>query len=191
MTVSESLPVAAITISLVSLAISFFGFFRDRAQLNAWAEIIWVQRGPSIEGAYPMLRIRVANLGRRPSVVLKLALHGASGRWFESVDRSSLIKRADESMFAFLERIATPELAQSTAVRLAEADVLDIAFLPEDGSRLVLTAIDPIEEAEKAFFVDVAGRHYRVRNDTACIRQLLSAFWAGTRSRTLDMETVA
>jgi hypothetical protein len=188
MALLESLPVAALTVSLVSLAISFLGFFRDRAQLKAWAEIVWVHRGPSVDDAYPVLRIRAANLGRRPSVLVKLAFRGTSARWFESINQPSPIKDPDESMVAFLDRIATPDLAQRTAVRLSEADVLDIVILPEGGSRLVLTSIDPIEEAEKIFFVDAAGKAYRVRNDTACIKQLLSAFWAGTRSWTSSME---
>lgn len=42
MSLSDSLPVAAITVSLVSLAKSFLGFFRDQARLNAGAEIVWV-----------------------------------------------------------------------------------------------------------------------------------------------------
>jgi hypothetical protein len=186
-TLSESLPVAAITISLVSLLISFLGFFRDRARLSAWAEIVWIHRGPGPEDAFPLLRIRATNLGRRPVVLIKLAFHGTSARWFESINQPEPVKSSRESMAMFLDRVATPSLAQSSAMRLSEADVLDVLIRPEDGSRLVLTALDLLEEAEKAFLVDAAGKRYRVRNDTACIKQLLSAFLSGTRSRPLDL----
>lgn len=187
MTFSEALPVAAISVSLVSLAISFLGFFRDRARLNAWAEIVHVHGGPGPDDFYPVLRIRVANLGRRPIVLVQLGFQGKSGRWFEPINQDSPTKGPDEPWALFLERIATLELAQTSAVRLNEADVVDVVLRPEDGSRLILTAIDPIEEARRVFFMDAAGRRYRVRNDAVCIEQLLSAFWSGTQSHTRDL----
>ena len=86
------LPIAvslmAFAVSVASLAISLFGYSRDRSKLRAWSTIVWQSNGP--EPQTPIMHIRVANIGRRPVMVLNLVKRSGRSKWWRGIQQPGL-----------------------------------------------------------------------------------------------------
>ena len=66
---TDALPIVAICLSVASLVLFTLNYLRDRAQVTVWSEVVVHMQGPTPDSETPSLRIRVANLGRRPAVL--------------------------------------------------------------------------------------------------------------------------
>lgn len=172
---SDFIPLIALVLSIIGLTVSILGYFRDRPRVRAWAEIVWHGGGKDPDGSVPMLRIRIVNLGRRPIALLNLALRGKGQRW-------SLFLKEPEfpdqqlTLDEVVKLFDRHSLAQNSAIRLPEGDILDLAFWPDDCPKFVFTHFEPMAEAERMYVEDCAGARYRVRNDTASLRKLFEAW---------------
>lgn len=175
MPISDLIALAALLLSTIGLTVSLFTYFRDRPRVRAWAEVIWHHRGEHQDDLVPMLRVRIVNLGRRPIALLNLALWGQGQRWSHFLKEPELPDQQlpHREITRFFDRYA---LAQNSAIRLPEGDILDLTFWPDDCPTFIFTHHDPMAEAERIYVEDCAGTRYRVKNDTDGLRKLFEAW---------------
>jgi hypothetical protein len=171
MTAIDAIPSVALALSIIGLVLSVLNYTRDRARVRAWAEIYWYARGATPDSSTPRLLLRVANLGRRPVVLLRLGLFGEGQRWYLNLKEPKM--RGEVTVDKTIEALDRHTLAQNSAVRLPEGENFDIGFWPSESDKFIFTRADPIVIAQRIYVEDCAGRRYRVKNDVRCIHQLL------------------
>lgn len=162
------------TISVIGLVLSVLNYRRDRSDIKVWSEIQWHQRGKEVDALTPCCCVRIANLGRRPAVLLNLVMQNSSGQWMRALKApagvSTILLKVDEA----LRLLDNHALAQNSAVRLLEGDVLDLVFWTEDAQ---FTFIDWHQDsasvATSLYIEDVAGKRIRVRNDARCLNEMV------------------
>ena len=173
--IEKVLPILAAVLSVASLVISLLNYLRDRPRVKAWAEIGWHRRGPTPESEMPCMRIRIANLGRRPILLLNLRMKNANGHWSRTL-KAPMTSSAEplpvDDAFRLLDQHV---LAQNSAVKLAEGDVLDLPFWPDDATDFVDIHSDEPKAAIALYIEDGAGRCHRVKRDTRSLTTLFAA----------------
>lgn len=171
------LPIFAAVLSVASLGISLLNYLRDRPRIKAWAEIAWHRRGPTPDSEMPCLRIRIANLGRRPILLLNLRMKNANGHWSRTLKKPVATSKDPVSIDEVFGLLEEHVLAQNSAIRLAEGDVLDLPFWPDDTPDFIDSHADEPQTATALYVEDGAGRLHRVRRDIRALTTLFAA-WA-------------
>ncbi|MDN0085312.1 hypothetical protein QU487_21665 [Crenobacter sp. SG2305] len=162
----------AFTVSVASLTISLLNYLRDRSKLKVWSEICWQHNGPEPE--IPHLHIRIANMGRRPTVVLNLVKRDGKAKWWRPIPPPIL----DEAItgVAQFDDLRRKSLAHLVSAKLAEGEILEIVFRPEDCHEFVSVREDAIFEAKTLQVEDAFGKLYSVKNSEKNILLLMKAW---------------
>jgi hypothetical protein len=160
-----ALPIFAIILSVASLTLSLLSYLRDRPGLRVSSEIFYYRRGPAADSQTPALRIRAANHGRRPAVLTSLVSRAGRLTWWQPLTEPKSPIPPPQTISEAIEAADEHFLAQNSAVRLTEGEVLDLLFWPDDAYRFVHLATDPAVTANRLYIEDSAGKTYRVRND--------------------------
>lgn len=175
----------ALVFSSVSLAISIYNFWKDRARLRAWSEIKFHGFSPDQEGL-PFVYLKMLNQGRRPVVVSKWVLVGAG---CESacviVDPPSLegevtnINDLDDPHDFFASSFST----NATSKKLNEAEFFE-KFIVVSGQieDVFLETLQGDYVYPDAILVeDVAGKRYPVKNVKKVVAELKQ--WAEKKTK--------
>jgi hypothetical protein len=168
------LQIATLVIALIALVLSVLNYYKDRSNIQAWAGIIWHQRGSDLVSETPRLRLRIVNLGRRPANLTHLVMKNSAGQWMKPLTDPS-----SESMtpLEFDEAIRVLErhsLIQNSALKLSEGDAQDVNFWPEDAQHVFMDwHHDSVSTATSLYVEDVSGKKYRVKNDVKCLKEIL------------------
>lgn len=174
LSMSDIVPIVALVLSVVGLAISILNYHRDRPKIRAWADIIWHAQGKTPDSRTPMLRVRIVNKGRRPIVLLNLVLKADGGTWGLQL-KPPEFPNQEHSVSEALSILDRHALAQNSGVRLLEGDVMDIHYWPKDQFKFMHIDSDFAVEAERMYVEDFAGTRYRVRNDRKHLETLLAS----------------
>ena len=171
------LPVAisllAFAVSVASLTISLLAYLRDRSKLHVWSTIGWQFNGP--EPQTPVMRIRIANIGRRPVLVLNLIKKAGKAKWWRSIQQPDLGGKVISTVEQIRE-LKEKWLAHHVAVKLGEGEILELSFQPEDCHEFIGTHEDPPVQATSLQVEDVSGRLYSVRDSTKNLAVLMQAW---------------
>jgi hypothetical protein len=162
---SSTLPLLAIVLSVASFVLSVLNYLRDRPSVKVWSQIEYHARGSTPDAQTPALRIRVANLGRRPAVLLNLVSRSGGMCWSQRLTNPNTGKASPLSVEETVRLIDKHSLAQNSAVRLLEGDVLDLVFWPDDCTDFMHWETEPARTAEKLFIEDCTGKRHRVKGD--------------------------
>jgi len=79
MNFSDYIAILALVISLVSIAISWYFGFRDRARLKSKCYLLYYG-----ENEIPHLKVEIINAGRRPTYIMKSGGETDNGSWSSS-----------------------------------------------------------------------------------------------------------
>lgn len=171
------LPVAialmAFAVSVASLAISLFGYLRDRSKLRAWSTLVWQHNGPEPET--PLMHIRIANIGRRSVLVLNLVKRAGKSRWWRPIQQPDFEGEVI-CMVEKIQELKKKSLAHHVAVKLGEGEILELVFSPENCSEFIATYEDPPVVATHLEIEDVSGRVYSVKDSEKNLVALLKAW---------------
>lgn len=104
---SDILSIIAVTISAISLGISFYHLFQDRAYINV--DSIFINRG-SATGSF--LIVNIKNSGRRPLIIRSWGLREKSNYWqsFSLGETNKGIEIGEKGFYEF--RIEFSDVAQ-------------------------------------------------------------------------------
>lgn len=167
----------AFAVSALSLTVSSLSYLRDRSKLRVSSNMTWRSNGP--ESDTPILKIQIANLGRRPVVLLNLVKRAGKLKWWRSIKRH---EPSDQDTFEKqIEEIHRHSLAQMISIKLSEGEILELAFLPDDCPEFIATHEDPIVEATSLEIEDASGRFYPVKDSQKNLATLLKAWSAKNR----------
>lgn len=166
----------AFAVSALSLTVSSLGYLRDRSKLRVSSNMTWLFNGPELDT--PVLKIQIANLGRRPVVILNLVKRAGKLKWWRSIKRHEL---PDQDIAKQIEEIHRQSLAQMISIKLNEGEILELAFLPDDCPEFIATHEDPIVEAASLEIEDASGRLYPVKDSQKNLATLLKAWNAKNR----------
>lgn len=136
---------------------------------------------PNDETGTACMYLRIANHGRRPAVLLDLVMVEGRTRWSRRRWSTKLTepKMPGKRVRSIDEAVRAHEshyLAQNSAVRLAEGEVLDLRFWPNDFTRFIQTNFEPIATANRLYVTDFSGRKIRVTGDQSCLEKLYEAW---------------
>lgn len=162
----------ALAVSAVSLTVSLLGYLRDRSKLRVWSTVSWQWNGP--ESDTPVLHIQIANLGRRPAVILNLVKRAGKTKWWRSVQRPELPGQETLSVKQLIE-LKRSSLAHLVSLKLNEGEIFELAFTPEDFHEFIATHDTPIVEATLLEIEDVFGKMYPVKDSTKNLAKFLKA----------------
>ncbi len=171
--VPVAISLLAFAVSVASLTISFFAYLRDRSKLRVWSTIGWQFNNPELRT--PVMHIRIANIGRRPILVLNLVKCAGTSKWWRSIQQPEL----DGTVINTIEQsqeIRKKWLAHRVAVKLGEGEILELSFHPEDGDEFIGTHEDSPIQATRLEIEDVSGRRYPVKDSEKNIPILLEAW---------------
>ena len=159
----------AFAVSVSSFAVSLLAYFRDRSKVRTWSEIIWDTSG--IKHRTPFLHVYVVNEGRRPVVMLNLLKRHGASKWWAPIKQPNL----SEDIFEAIKQLKKSP-AQDVAVRLAEGEILEIVFDPDDCPEFIADHEDPPVEATELQIQDVTGKIYPVKNSASGLKTLFEAW---------------
>lgn len=169
-------PVLALILSVMGLTISLLNYLRDQARPRAWCEVVYHHKGPRPDSVIPSMRIRIANLGRRPAVLLMLELRGNRRTWYRPLKDPDLPSTSNDNFHKVIEALEEHALAQNSALRLLEGDVVDLMFWPDDCPDFILTVDGSCATADKIYVQDCRGRRSRVLGDQKALRVMFEAW---------------
>jgi hypothetical protein len=123
------------------------------------------------------MTIRIANLGRRPVVILWIELRSEGRRkWYLPVTEPDFADVNNENIVEVLEVLEKHTLAQNSALRLLEGDVVDLIYWPKDCTRFMYSADDSYTYATKVYVKDCTGKLSRVRDDAKSLSVIFNAW---------------
>lgn len=163
----------AFAVSTASLTISLLGYLRDRSKVRVWSTVSWQSNGPDPDT--PLMHVRIANIGRRPVVILNLVKWAKGAKWWRPINSPTL----DSPIITTLEQLdeyKRKSLAHLLATKLAEGEVLEMEFRPDDCHEFLALHEDPPLEATSLQIEDVAGRVYPVKGSEEHIQIMLNAW---------------
>src|SRR5216683_2763332 len=112
----------------------------------------------------PVLHVRIQNKGRRPILILNLIMRAGRAKWSRYLNQPIMDMPNVRDGQTLIQEIARRHVAQAVAVKLAEDEVFELAFHPEDcRDEFIGTQWDPPAIAEKLLVEDVTGHCYSVR----------------------------
>lgn len=138
-----------------------------------WSMIGWLANGP--EPQTPVMHIRIANVGRRPVLVLNLVKRAGKTKWWRSIQQPNLGGEVISTVEQ-IQELKEKWLAHHVAVKLGEGEILELSFQPEDCHEFIGTHEDPPVQATSLQIEDVSGRLYSVRDSTKNLAVLIKAW---------------
>lgn len=175
---ADFIPTTALVLSVAGLGLSILNYLRDRSKIEVWSDVLYHRKGDTPDSLTPMLRIRVANLGRRPAVILNLVKESGTQRWSQPLKEPNFPEDKSLNIAEVTKLLENHSLAQNSAIRLMEGDVVDFCFWPEDCPRFIATHVDDEEmpHADKLFVEDCAGDLHKVRDSDKNLKTLFGAW---------------
>jgi hypothetical protein len=163
----------ALFISACSFAVAVFSYRRDRARVRAWSTIVWIEAAPGVK--IPNMYLRIANVGRRPVLMLNLVKRSGRTTWRQTLT-DPVEHEPDGSPFLHPDELQRRSVAHRAALRLGEGEVFELIFRPEDCPSLVLTNEGSFAKASQLFVEEVAGTLHCVRDAGRNLPQLFAAW---------------
>ncbi|MCE8027025.1 MULTISPECIES: hypothetical protein [Halomonadaceae] len=172
----EFTAVIAIIMSLVSLGMSLYNFYNDRARVNAWLEVQFHSFSPKQKGL-PFVYLKILNQGRRPVIVSQWVLSigevelssAIVDPWEISEGEVNLNELENPHSF-----FASAYSSNRTSKKLNEAEFFE-RFIVESGKveeMLIETRDGDYVYPERMFIEDVKGGRYPVRNLKKVVNEL-------------------
>jgi hypothetical protein len=165
---SVILPIFALLLSAFSFAVSILTYRRDRSKVHAWSKIEWRENGP--EPSTPVMRVRIMNVGRRPIALMHLVKKAGRNIWSRTLMRPQLDAKDGFEVVRELERTS---LAHIAAIKLAEGEVFEIAFRPEDCEEFVATHLENPAYADTLLIEDVMVNRYPVQGAAEHLKKMM------------------
>jgi hypothetical protein len=174
--------VVALLLSASSLAVSVLTYRRDRSKVRAWSKILWHENGP--EPSTPVMQVRIMNVGRRPIALMHLVKKAGRNAWSRTLMRPQLNAK---DTFEVIQELERTSLAHIAAIKLAEGEVFEHAFRPEDCDEFIASHLERPTYADILLIEDVAGKRYPVQNSAEHLKEMLAA-WKPVETQVSWME---
>jgi hypothetical protein len=174
--------VVALLLSASSLAVSILTYRRDRSKVRAWSMIVWRENGP--EPSTPVMQVRIMNVGRRPIALMHLVKKAGRDTWSRTLMRPQLNAK---DAFEAIRELERTSLAHIAAIKLAEGEVFEIAFRPEDCDEFIAVHLERPAYANTLLIEDVVGSRYPVQNSAEHLKEMIAA-WKPVEAQVSWME---
>lgn len=166
--------IVALLVSACGFTVAVFAYRRDNSKIRAWSTLVWHAEGPGMH--VPVMRIRVANVGRRPIYILNLVMRAGRSSWSQPLQLPAIEGSVRADPVKYIEEVWRRSVAHVAALKLIEGEIYELLFRPEDCPDFINTHEDPVIEAQRLLVEDVTGTCYAVTKSEKHLKQLFAAW---------------